>query len=252
MSSGELSIRSLTLESLPQEVLLCILTFLPFPALKNLQSTSHFFQALPSPTLLSSAQKSYSSSLFAHEQDMAKLLAQNETSTKFGEKPSMRNIHEIDDMLVCYCCFREQLKGRFANTQVTKKRAFGHRDGCRRFCKECGVKRGFWAKGTVLRGFWWEELRVVCVRCGELRETDTTALQKSMCKMCHFVEPDQAEALRRHEKEKHALIGVGQQEEKGMLKRMGRCQRCWAIDHTIKPFVVRGESGELLCERCAG
>jgi len=184
---------------------------------------------------------------------LAKRLAENEASFEYYKKLTMHldNIHKIWDMLVCYSCFSELPRERFANSQVTKRRDYGHRRGWRRFCEECGVKRGFWVKGTVLRGHSGGEVKVVCVRCGKLRVTDSTALQKSMCQMCHNVELDGTEVLRGNGKEKHALIDVGQQEEKGMLKRMGRCQRCWAIDHTIKAFAVRGESGELLCERCA-
>ena len=72
------------------------------------------------------------------------------------------------ESLNCYSCLKSLPRGRFNSTQLQGPRSLGHRECSKRFCMECGWKKGIWERGTVMgKG---REVVLVCRCCGELEK----------------------------------------------------------------------------------
>jgi len=177
--------------------------------------------------------------------------SQNRT---YWSSDSVNNIHvnciQKTDKLTCYSCFKELPRRCFARTQCTRRRSLGHRDAGLRFCMKCGVEKGKWEPGKVIKapggGL------VVCHRCQELKKTNAQARKEGLCPDC-FNRKNQAElapSQPRIEPPRDQPVSQPQARHVPSIKeRAGRCQRCWAIDHTEQPAMAH-DGIQPLCASC--
>ena len=73
---------------------------------------------------------------------------------------------------------------------------------------------------------------------------------KGMCEDCAYGTGRQGETM--HATKPIATISLELEHQlygKGTSERKGRCQRCWAIDHTERP-AERMQGDQLLCHEC--
>lgn len=119
----------------------------------------------------------------------------------------------------------------------------------------CGVRKGIYGRGCVLRCFGGGE-RVVCEGCGVLGAVERgRGNGRGECEGCVGRARDGQED-RAGNDESASLDGadgttMGRQGKlfDGVKMRKGRCQRCWAIDHTEKP-AERYHGEQTFCGDC--
>ena len=175
--------------------------------------------------------------------------------------------------LNCYACLERLPRECFTDAQATGSRSLGHKKGKYRFCKRCGVEKGIWELGTVVK----EAKRswIVCKACRTMRQVGASGYKREgVCS----AECEEQVALARSAEEcvrvlgavsledgsapdldagaaeiKHNPIGLNATPEflDGATSiRASRCLRCWAFDHTKKS--ADGTVGMGLCKCCEG
>ena len=211
------------------------------------------------------------------------------------------------DLWPCYICLHLQPRTNFAHSQTHASHSVAHAKARLRFCIDCGVRKGIYIAGTVLRCFHGPD-KVVCLRCRRLgvsakicgkvavklspssnsadaistsgSSLATTTVRRAdiprnainvdrdirgLCMDCAYGEGsrfDQTEAgqneVRRSKRLPgdffvERLLGYQRSDQRdfssGTGERKGRCQRCWAIDHTERAAHQR-HGHQLLCQEC--
>ena len=147
--------------SLPPELLTHILSLLlPDPTsyhtLLALRSTHPLLTTLLPPHTMKSQHHRLSTLYFAAE-----------VSLIVSPHPSPSPSSHQPDTWPCYICLHPLPRSSFAHTQTHASKAHGHAKARMRFCFDCGVRRGLYARGLVLRCFLGPD-RVLCIKCGGL------------------------------------------------------------------------------------
>ncbi|KAH0846591.1 hypothetical protein AYO21_11617 [Fonsecaea monophora] len=168
---------------------------------------------------------------------------------------SLNNIHRNRIMraerLNCYACLKCLPRECFVKGQVTGRRSLGHGEAGRRFCKACGVKKGIWDKGSVIKD--GRRTWVVCRWCNSLGRVEAGSKEAGICSAC--LSMDQEHSL---DTEQQAAATADHQPSSSQLpvqhpaftlpgSRATRCLRCWAINHTEVPVQ---STGSHLCQSC--
>lgn len=161
----------------------------------------------------------------------------------YSSQSTTDQVPEVE-MLACYVCLRELPVQQFVKTQASGRRSLGHREAGKRFCTECGFRRGIWEPGKVIKDF--NGYLVVCRKCKQLKQVKGPGRSEGICTDClNDGELGNAELPESHDR--RLLVGTAV----SMFKqdRTTRCQRCWAIDHTVQiPEVI--EASQPLCSNC--
>ncbi|KIW97023.1 uncharacterized protein Z519_02415 [Cladophialophora bantiana CBS 173.52] len=129
------------------------------------------------------------------------------------------------ERLNCYACLKHLPRECFVKGQVTGSRSLGHRDGHRRFCKACGVKKRIWEKGAIIKDGGCT--LVVCKVCNLLRRVDAEGKKVGICSVCLAASQETPLDTERQ--------FTSHPSPSQLASRATRCQRCWAIDHTAVP-----------------
>lgn len=243
--------------SLPTDVLHAILDHTPYHSLHALRLTHRTFATLITPTALKTSRSALSSHLRNCERTGAPYptnLASyfkpaNPRTVPLGSsRPTFDNVPFNNDPRPCYTCLLPLPPSHFTlRLLVTFPR----------ICIDCAVTTGRWPPGTRTAG------HIVCAVCGGFKPyTDRIgelsrdrgpesgnmvkpSLRRVACNDCFEVMMQRA-AL--GEGNLDEGLSQGSQNDEAQL-RSGRCQRCWAIDHTERP-VHREVQGRPLCEGC--
>lgn len=180
----------ITLQSLPPEIHLAIIDHLPWPAITSLRLSSSTFSTLLPPPILSTLHNTLANHLYTTEEaHLARLDSEFWTLAEqvfLGTSPNYFSNYAGDpdleatskrytcssETLPCYTCLRwlpsSTAPATFAtDSAFTRRRSTGQFDlgGKRareRMCVECGVRKGVYGRGLVVK---WS---VVCLECGGL------------------------------------------------------------------------------------
>jgi hypothetical protein len=178
----------------------------------------------------------------------------------------------------CYACLLRKPSSEFAATQRTKSRGLMKDEHARRFCTDCGWRKGIWEKGSMrLRG---RNTILICRGCGGLSVGSLDALCRRyrVCGIKCWADvvregreggQDEGPVL---DPPSTCVDGI-KGSSKGVLdrveeasmsskvcahaglltlmsttqpRRQTKCLKCWTIDHTASP---RPE-GSRLCQSC--
>jgi hypothetical protein len=164
----------------------------------------------------------------------------------------------------CYTCLLVLPAIHFAWRQISGARA-PRRSQCRkRYCVDCGVRTRRWALGTRIDGFvmchgccdlapksaesqlWipsWSGKSMIAVQ-GDLPDTEV------LCDKC--TEELSRDVVMRDGAGLDGSAGMGSGDgggEEPTETRNERCQKCWAMDHTVRPS-QQWVGGQLLCASC--
>ncbi|OAP57032.1 hypothetical protein AYL99_09145 [Fonsecaea erecta] len=159
---------------------------------------------------------------------------------------ALNNIHRNHitraEQLNCYSCLKALPRECFVESQVTGRRSLGHHEARRRFCRTCGVTKGIWEKGTVIRD--GRCTLVLCKACNNLKTPTPESKNEGMCELCHH----EATCEMCQRKPPESLLETAAEPRTAQPStRATRCQRCWAISHTEVPL---GSTGSHLCPGC--
>ncbi|KIW27081.1 uncharacterized protein PV07_06859 [Cladophialophora immunda] len=168
---------------------------------------------------------------------------------------SLNNIHRNRitraERLNCYACLKRLPRQCFVESQVMGRRSLGHADAGRRFCRACGVKKGIWDKGSVVKD--GRRTLVLCKKCNSLGRVDAGAKKGGICSrcMCQSV-AEEGGSLESEQQQAAGQSSMPQPLAKQPAaaqpsSRATRCLRCWAINHTEVPA---GSTGSHLCPPC--
>jgi hypothetical protein len=178
--------------------------------------------------------------------------------------------------LFCYACLNRKPSFEFATTQRTKSRGLMKDEHARRFCTDCGWRKGIWEKGSMrLRG---RNTILICRGCGGLSVGALDALCRKyrVCGVtCWGVVVREGGEQGKVEGPALDLAnwrgnGVEDREISGQVKaaptsskarsqavssklldvtqfrRQTKCLKCWSSNHTAKP----SPQGSRLCQMC--
>lgn len=162
--------------------------------------------------------------------------------------------------LNCYICLFNLPRACFTDRQATGSRSLGHKDAKMRFCTNCGVKRGVWPPGTVLKLD--HKSYVICKICRCIQKGQPCYRSLGVCsKECQvLMEKAQQSVETKIAPAQQTPADIGQGGLKGIKSatepsvkvptntRATRCLRCWGIDHTEK--AADGDLGMHLCKGC--
>ncbi|ETN40740.1 uncharacterized protein HMPREF1541_05020 [Cyphellophora europaea CBS 101466] len=173
----------------------------------------------------------------------------------------------------CYSCLVLLPVSHFYTRQISNTRALGRADCAQRFCIDCAIHRGIWTVGTRI-GARGSEF-VVCEAClgfkaharlspnlGVLGGPTPVAREEFGTKLCDDCFQGKLKARKEVQdmleiSGKRVVIETGtrgvleeaRDEGTVVLGRKGRCQRCWAINHTQRAALEELE-GRPLCNAC--
>jgi len=261
---------TISLLALPPELLDQICSFIDYPDIASVRLTCKKALRHVPPKSLLTKRKEYAGLLFSQEKSRSYRL---------------RNVRDVE-VLPCYVCLKLKHRDHFAESQTIKRRCFGHSDAMKRFCIDCGIKRQLWD----LKCFPSDVKLCVSCKClkhislfirlasGERAEFQCESCRStsgpSLCRdpMLEFggsvvdrvAGVQNTPALRASASASHcssALVNSGTRDPQAQAngardvqattkERLGRCQRCWTIDHTERPIAVVTSSGRPLCREC--
>ncbi len=211
----------------------------------------------------------------------------------------------IPDLWPCYICLHLRHRTDFSHSQTHSHHSVAHAKAHLRICLACGVRKGIYVPGTVLRCFQGPD-KVVCLSCrcfgvsakvlgtvaGKVppssisaetisgREDSLASMSvpeddvprnalrsdrevKGLCWNCAYgggspsskIEGDKVRNIKQLPGEYFIEQLMGCQASgqlhfgKGTSERKGRCQRCWAVDHTGRA-AQRMHGNQVLCQEC--
>lgn len=119
-----------TLQALPVELQLIVMSYLPFDAAKALSYTNHYFHDLTDPTTL---------------------LYSLEDKQEFVARAERWQLFRWAKYLSCSKCVRMLHTSRFGEAQKRNKRYPGGKEAGKRFCLDCGVSEEYYNLGSTVK-----------------------------------------------------------------------------------------------------
>ncbi|KAI1906944.1 hypothetical protein LOZ53_006737 [Ophidiomyces ophidiicola] len=167
---------------LPIDLHVYLLSYLNYRDLQMLRATNTYFRYLVSETELRRSKAAYVKIIYWKEVEEA--LREHMRRLKceaFGTIPANPPERLY---LTCYTCLRLLPTEEFADTQVTRRRTWGHTNAWKRFCTECAIRHNRWKPGTFL-GFQGGE-KLYCRGCHVIKPSPVGEIARSLglCQDC--------------------------------------------------------------------
>lgn len=157
--------------NLPPEIHLRIMSYLDFREIQFLRATKWYFYNFLSKADLARFRDDYVEILYQEElASVANALNPDEYRLIEDETDIDRETKKKHmNYLTCFSCFRILHTSHFAISQSTQRRRKGHIHAKKRFCEDCGVKKGKWQPGTELQFQSHLTPKVYCIKCRMVR-----------------------------------------------------------------------------------